>query len=78
MKAYDSVMSSIIEFWVSMKLARLIKMCLNEPYSEVHIDKHWSENFPIQNGRKYGDASWPPRLWNVPVSRLKRTRWKRN
>jgi hypothetical protein len=30
----------LIEFGVPMKLVRLIKMCLNERYSKVHIGKH--------------------------------------
>jgi hypothetical protein len=42
-----------------MKLVRLIKMCLNETYSKVHIGKHLSDNFPIQNGLKQGDALLP-------------------
>jgi hypothetical protein len=29
-------------------------MCLNETYSKVHIDKHLSDSFPIQNGLKKG------------------------
>jgi hypothetical protein len=33
-----------------VKLVKLIKMCLNETYSEVHIGKHLSTNFSIQNG----------------------------
>jgi hypothetical protein len=37
-----------------MKLGRLIKMCLNEIYSKVHIGKHLSDTFPIQNGLKKG------------------------
>jgi hypothetical protein len=49
--AYDSVRrealcSILIEFGVP------IKMCLNETYSKVHIDKHLSDTFPIQNGLK--------------------------
>jgi hypothetical protein len=40
------------ECGVPMKLVRLIKMCLNEIYSEVHL----SDSFPIQNGLKQGDA----------------------
>jgi hypothetical protein len=40
-----------------MKLFRLNKMCLNEMYSKVHIDKHVSDNFPIQNGLKQDDLS---------------------
>jgi hypothetical protein len=42
-----------------MKLARLIKMCLNETYSKVHIGKHLSDTFLIQNGLKQGDALSP-------------------
>jgi hypothetical protein len=42
-----------------MKLARLIKMCLNETYSKVHIGKYLSDSFPIQNGLKQGDALSP-------------------
>jgi hypothetical protein len=38
-----------------MKLVRLIKMCLNE----APIGKHMSDNFPIQNGVKQGDALSP-------------------
>jgi hypothetical protein len=41
--------SILIEFGVPMKLVRLIKMCLNETYSKIHIGKHLSDNFPIQN-----------------------------
>jgi hypothetical protein len=37
-----------IMFGVLMKLVRLIKMCLNEMYSKVHIGKHLSDSFPIQ------------------------------
>jgi hypothetical protein len=39
-----------------MKLVRLIKMCLNEAYSKVHIGKYLSDNFHIQNGLKEGDV----------------------
>jgi hypothetical protein len=60
-KAYDSVRREVlhnilIEFGFSMNLVRLIKMCLNETYSKVHIGKHLSDSFPIQNGLKQGDA----------------------
>jgi uncharacterized protein (DUF1810 family) len=34
-----------------MKLVRLIKICLNEVYN-VHVGKHFSHIFPIQNGLK--------------------------
>jgi hypothetical protein len=34
----------------------LIKICLNETYSRVHIGKNLSEKFTIQNGLKQGYA----------------------
>jgi hypothetical protein len=34
-------------------------MCLNEMHSEVHIGKHLSDSFLIQNGLKQGDALSP-------------------
>jgi hypothetical protein len=60
-KAYDSVRREVlynilIKFGVPMKLVRLIKMCLNEKYSKVRIGKYLSNNFPIQNSLKQGDA----------------------
>jgi hypothetical protein len=60
-KAYDSVRKEVlyiilIEFGVPMKLVKLIKMCLNEPYSKVNVVKHLSDSFPIQNGLEQGDA----------------------
>jgi hypothetical protein len=35
----------LIEFGVPLKLVRMIKMCLNEMYSKVHIGKHLCDNF---------------------------------
>jgi hypothetical protein len=63
-KAYDSVRREplhniLIEFRVPMKLLGLIKMCLNETYSKVHIGKHLSDSLPIQNGLKQGDVLSP-------------------
>jgi hypothetical protein len=49
----------LIEFGILIKLARLIKMCLNETYIKVRIGKHLSDSFPIQNGLKQGDALSP-------------------
>jgi hypothetical protein len=51
-KAYDSVRRGVLyniplECGVRMKLVRLIKMCLNETYSKVHVSKHLSDNFTI-------------------------------
>jgi hypothetical protein len=34
-------------------------MCINETYCEVRIGKNLSDNFPIQNGLKQGDALSP-------------------
>jgi hypothetical protein len=42
-----------------MKPVRLIKMCLSETYNKVRIGKYLSDNFPIQNGLKQGDALSP-------------------
>jgi hypothetical protein len=47
--------SILIEFGIPTKLVRLIKMCLNETCSKVHIGKHLSDlsdNIPIQNDLK--------------------------
>jgi hypothetical protein len=65
--AYDSLMTEVlynvlVEFEIAMKLVRLIKMCLNETYSEVHIGKHLSDSLLIQNGSKQGDALSPSLL----------------
>jgi hypothetical protein len=51
------------KFGVPMKLVRLIKMCLNETNSKVHIGKYLSDNFPFQNGLKQGDALSPHMMW---------------
>jgi hypothetical protein len=47
------------EFGISMKLDGLIRMCLNETYSNVCIGKNLSDAFPIQNGLKQGYALLP-------------------
>jgi hypothetical protein len=54
-KAYDSVRREVlynilIEFGVSMKLVRIIK---------IHIGRHMPDSFPKQNGVKQGDALSP-------------------
>jgi hypothetical protein len=54
-----SLYNILIEFEAPMKLVRLIKMCLNETYSKVHIGKHLSNSFPIQNVLKHRDALSP-------------------
>jgi hypothetical protein len=48
-----------------VKLVKLIKLCLNETFSEVHIGKK-SDALPIQNGLKQGDAS-SPLLFNLDL-----------
>jgi hypothetical protein len=48
-----------LEFGIPRKLVGLIKMCLNEIYSTVHIGKYQSDKFPIQNDLKQGDALSP-------------------
>jgi len=49
----------IIQFGIPMKLVRLIKICLNETYSRVRVDKHLSDMFLVTNGLKQGDVLTP-------------------
>jgi len=49
----------LIQFGISMKLVRLIRMCLNETYSRVWVDRYLSDIFPIKNVLKQGDALLP-------------------
>jgi hypothetical protein len=63
-KTYDSVNTEVLynipfEFGIPKKQVRLIKMCLNETCSKVHLGKHLFDKFPIQNGLKQGDALLP-------------------
>jgi hypothetical protein len=51
-KAYDSVKREflyniLLEFCIPKKLVSLIKMCLNETYSEVRIGELLSDKFPV-------------------------------
>jgi hypothetical protein len=51
-KAYDSIRKEVLysilyEFGKPRKLVGLIKMCLNETYSRVHIGKNLSGKFTI-------------------------------
>jgi hypothetical protein len=48
-----------MKFGVPMKRGRLNKTCFNETYNKVGVGKHLSDNFPIQNYLKQGDASLP-------------------
>ncbi|KAJ4446527.1 hypothetical protein ANN_13223 [Periplaneta americana] len=63
-KAYDSVKREVlydilIEFGISKKLVRLIKMCRSETYSRVRIGQFLSDASPIHCGLKQGDALSP-------------------
>jgi hypothetical protein len=56
-KAYNSIKREVLynimlEFYISKKVARLIKMCLNETYSKVRVGKLLYDTLPIQNGLK--------------------------
>jgi hypothetical protein len=82
-KAYDSVRREVLYnfltgFGVPMKLVTLIKICLNETYGKVRKSIHLSDNFPIQNGLKQGDALLPL-LFNFAleyaIRRSKKSRW---
>ena len=49
-----------IEYGIPVKLVTLIKMCLNEIYSNrVRLGKHLPDIFRIRNGLKQGDAFLP-------------------
>jgi hypothetical protein len=39
-----------------VKVARIIRMCLNETYSKVLVIKHWADAFLVQKSLKQGDA----------------------
>ena len=63
-KAYDSVRREVlynilIESGITMKVVKLIKMCLNETYTRVRVGKNLSGMFPIRNGLKQGGALIP-------------------
>jgi hypothetical protein len=71
-KAYVSVRREVlynilIEFGIPMKLARLIKMCLNETCSRIQIGKQFSDRFPIRNGLKQGDSLYRHFFVNFPL-----------
>jgi hypothetical protein len=56
-KAYDSMRREVLfniltEFGITMKLVRLIKMCLNKTDSKVCTSKNLSDAFLIHSGLK--------------------------
>jgi len=63
-KASNSVRREVLynnltEYGITMKLVKLIKMCVNEMYNRVWVGKNLSGMFPIRNGLKQGDALSP-------------------
>jgi hypothetical protein len=56
----------VIEFDIPVKLVRLIKICLNETYSRVCIEKHLSDMFCMKYGLRQGDAL-SPLIFNFAV-----------
>jgi len=48
--------STFNEFFVPMKLVRIVKMCLNGAYRKVRIREYLSNAFRIQNGLEQGSA----------------------
>jgi hypothetical protein len=63
-KAYDSVRrevlyNNLIEGGKPVELVKLIKTCLNEPYSRDRVGKNLYNMFPIRNGLKQGDVLSP-------------------
>ena len=53
-RPYDSVRREVLysilnEFGIPLKLARLIKICMNETYSTVRVGKHLSDMFSTRN-----------------------------
>jgi hypothetical protein len=49
----------VIDFWITMKQARLIIIYLNITYSRIRISKYLSEIFRIQYGLNQSDALSP-------------------
>ena len=49
----------VIEFGITVKIVRLIKMCLNETYSRVCVNKYLSVMFHMKNDFRQGDALSP-------------------
>jgi len=48
----EGLYNIVIECGTPMKLVRLIKMCLNDTYSRVCVEKQLSELFPVKNSVK--------------------------
>jgi hypothetical protein len=72
-EAYDSVRKEVLynildEFCILVKIVGLIKMCLNETYSGVWVDRYLSDTSPIRDGLKQGDTCiLSPLLFNFAL-----------
>jgi hypothetical protein len=44
---------------IGFPMKMVLKMCLNETYSNVQVGKHLSDMFPIRKGLKQGGALLP-------------------
>jgi hypothetical protein len=49
----------LIKFGITMKLIRLIKMCVSETYSRVQVGKQFSDMFCIKNSLRQGGTLLP-------------------
>jgi hypothetical protein len=50
------VYNILIADGVPMRLVRLVTVCLNETYIEVHFGKYLPDSFPIQNSLEQRDS----------------------
>ena len=75
-KAYDPdrmevLYKIIIEFGITTKLVRIIKMCLNEAYSRMKVGKYLTHMFLIKNGLKkkacFIVITFPLCFWNISL-----------
>jgi len=58
--------NSLVDFGISRKPHRWIKMCWNETYSNVRIGKHLSDTIPTKNCLTDGD-NLAPLFFNLPL-----------
>jgi len=47
---FDPVYNIVIEFDFTMKLVRLLKICLNATYSRFRVGIHYTHMLPLMNG----------------------------
>ena len=63
-EAHDTVKRKVLcnilsDFRITLKLVKLINICLNETHSRVRVGKYLSDRLPIKNGLKQGEALSP-------------------